>query len=104
MCNLQVLGYATFRDVPKESARVALMHLQHLNVAVKVVTGDNELVAEAICREVGMDTTHILLGSDLDTLSEGALRDALNAATIIARTTPAQKLKVIRRCAQWATS
>lgn len=93
--DLELIGYATFRDVPKSSAREALLHLKRLNVAVKVITGDNELVAAAICREVGMDTTHVMLGSDLDSLSNEALRDALTVSTIIARTTPSQKLKVI---------
>jgi Mg2+-importing ATPase len=93
--SMQLLGYLTFRDVPKESARVALQHLKHLNVAVKVITGDNELVAEAICREVGMDTTHIMIGADVDTLTNEALNDALTVSTIIARATPEQKLKVI---------
>lgn len=94
--DLTISGYVTFRDTPKTSAKEALQHLHHLNVAVKIITGDNELVAQSICRDVGMDATRYMLGSDVDTLSTEALRDALMASTIIARTTPDQKLKVIQ--------
>jgi len=64
-------------DPPKDTATEALQRLHNLNVDVKVLTGDNELVAAYICKQVGMPVEHILLGSQIETMSEADLADAM---------------------------
>lgn len=94
--DLELLGYLTFLDVPKLSAKEALLKLQKLNVAVKVITGDNEIVTQKVCREVGMSVKNILLGADLDTMTETELREKVNTTDVFARVSPEQKMQVIQ--------
>ena len=53
-CDLVLNGYVAFLDPPKETAAAAIRVLQEHGVTVKVVTGDNDLVARKICKEVGL--------------------------------------------------
>jgi P-type Mg2+ transporter len=89
-------GYVAFLDPPKESAKAALEALGNHGVSVKVLTGDNELVAKKICREVGLSTEHVLLGDDVERMSDDALRSAAETATLFARVSPAHKQRIIR--------
>ncbi len=89
-------GYAAFLDPPKESAAVAIRRLSEHGVAVKVVTGDNELVARKVCKEVGLRTDVVLVGDDVETMSDAALADAVEATTLFARVSPAHKERIIR--------
>ena len=66
-------GFAAFQDPPKESAREALRSLGRLGVAVKVVTGDNELVAEHVCRELGLPIGGVLTGAQIQEMDDPAL-------------------------------
>ena len=65
-CDLILNGYVAFLDPPKETATAAIKALQGHGVAVKVLTGDNELVARKICKEVGLSTEFVLLGSEVE--------------------------------------
>src|ERR1017187_2164743 len=67
--NLILRGYVAFLDPPKEGAAAAIDVLQRHGVAVKVVTGDNELVACKICKEVGLSTEFVLLGDAVEKMS-----------------------------------
>ncbi len=89
-------GYVAFLDPPKETAAAAIKALQSHGVSVKVVTGDNDLVARKICKEVGLDTTVMLLGSDVEKMSDTQLADASERATLFARVTPAHKQRIIK--------
>ncbi len=89
-------GYVAFLDPPKESAMEAIHALQGHGVAVKVVTGDNELVARKICKEVGLSTDIVLLGSDVEKMTDAELADAAESATLFARVSPADKQRIIR--------
>ncbi|HSW97284.1 MAG TPA: magnesium-translocating P-type ATPase [Candidatus Saccharimonadales bacterium] len=89
-------GYITFLDVPKKSAKEALEKLHALNVQTKIITGDNEIITQKICREVGIPVDAILLGSDLEKLSDDALMKKVNDVDIFARVTPEQKLRIIQ--------
>src|SRR5208337_582927 len=60
--DLVLTGYVAFLDPPKETARSAIQALQGHGIAVKVLTGDNDLVSCKICSEVGIPTDKILLG------------------------------------------
>lgn len=94
--DMEFLGYLTFLDVPKLSAKEALVKLAKLNVIVKVITGDNEVVTQKVCREVGMHVQNILLGSDLDNMNEQQLKEKVNTTDIFARVSPEQKMRIIQ--------
>ncbi|MBV8620810.1 MAG: magnesium-translocating P-type ATPase [Curvibacter sp.] len=94
---LTLIGYVAFLDPPKESTQPALKALAEHGVAVKVLTGDNELVTAKICRQVGLDTRHILLGSQVEAMDDASLGEAVETHTVFARLTPAQKERIVRR-------
>jgi Mg2+-importing ATPase len=69
--------------------------LHSLNVSVKVITGDNEIITKKICHEVGMNTQNMLLGGDMETMTDEELKKRINDISIFARVTPEQKLRII---------
>ena len=89
-------GYVAFLDPPKETARQAIAALREHGVAVKIITGDNEVVTRKICKEVGLPIEHALLGKDVEKLSDVELQDAAELTTIFAKMSPVQKSRVIR--------
>lgn len=94
-------GFIAFLDPPKESAAPAIAALRAHGVAVKVLTGDNELVARKVCRDVGLDGAGLLLGGTVETMSDAELEDAVERVTLFAKLTPAQKARIIaalQRC------
>ncbi len=91
-----IIGYASFLDVPKVSAKKALTLLHKANVAVKIITGDNEIVTEKVCREVGMAIEGILAGDEIDALPDEQLKEAVQTHNIFARMTPERKMRVIK--------
>jgi Mg2+-importing ATPase len=93
--NLILRGYVAFLDPPKEGAAAAIDVLQRHGVAVKVVTGDNELVACKICKEVGLSTEFVLLGDAVEKMSAEQLADATEKTTLFARVSPAHKQRII---------
>jgi len=96
VADLTFQGYVTFLDIPKKSAKEALEKLHRLNVTTKIITGDNEIVTQKICKEVGMNIQAILLGSDVEKLSDTQLKIEAENANVFARITPEQKLKIIQ--------
>lgn len=94
-CDLVLNGYVAFLDPPKDTAAEAIRVLQQHGVTVKVVTGDNDLVARKICREVGLSTEHVLLGADVENLTDNALAQAAEQATLFARVSPVHKQRII---------
>jgi Mg2+-importing ATPase len=94
--DLVLRGYLAFLDPPKDSARSALAALQRDGVAVKVLTGDNELVSRKICHEVGIAVDHLLLGSQVEHMSDQELADAAVKTALFARLSPAHKQRIIK--------
>ena len=94
--DLILLGFLAFLDPPKDTAAEALKRLHGLSVDVKVLTGDNEIITAYICKEVGMPVEHLLLGSQIETMSEAELAEAANATSVFARLAPAHKERIIR--------
>ncbi len=99
--DLDFAGLLVFLDPPKPSAKASLERLASLGIQVKVVTGDNPVVAEKVCAELGLLTptaagSLTLTGAELDGLDDQALATALERTTIFARVTPAQKARIIR--------
>ena len=72
-----------------------MKRLHSLSVDVKVLTGDNEIVTAYICKEVGMPVEHLLLGSQIETMSEAELAEAANATSVFARLAPVHKERII---------
>ena len=89
-------GYVAFLDPPKETARQAIAALREYGVAVKIITGDNEVVTRKICKEVGLPIEHALLGKDVEKMSDAQLKEAAELTTIFAKMAPVQKSRVIR--------
>jgi len=89
-------GYLAFLDPPKETAASAIKALQTHGITVKVLTGDNELVTRKICQEVGLDAEHMLLGSEVEQLTDEELRTRAEQTTIFARLSPAHKRRIVQ--------
>jgi Mg2+-importing ATPase len=95
-CDLTLDGYVAFLDPPKESATAAIEALQRHGVTVKVVTGDNDLVARKICKEVGLATEFVLLGEDVERMDDEHLAEAAEKTTLFARVSPGHKQRIIK--------
>jgi len=93
--DLTLLGYIAFLDPPKESAGIAIAALARSGVQVKILTGDNDIIARKICREVGVATDDVLIGGDLDKLTDEELARRLETVTVCAKVSPAQKARII---------
>jgi P-type Mg2+ transporter len=92
---LVLAGYIAFLDPPKESAGAAVRALQRQGVQVKVLTGDNEAVTRKVCSMVGIDPGGIVLGSELQALSDAALAEAVEHGTVFAKLAPQQKARIV---------
>jgi len=88
-------GFAAFLDPPKASAGRTIAALSQAGVAVKVLTGDNELVTQHVCRELGIPVTGLLTGSELPTMSDEALSARVRTTNLFCRVTPAQKSRIL---------
>lgn len=95
-CALILRGYVAFLDPPKDSARAAIKAIEGHGVAVKVVTGDNELVARKICSEVGLSTEFVLLGEQVEQMSDAQLAEVAEQTTLFARVSPVHKQRIIK--------
>jgi Mg2+-importing ATPase len=95
-CDLILKGYVAFLDPPKDSAGKAIGALQQHGVTVKVLTGDNDLVTRKVCREVGLNADDILLGSEVETMTDAQLAEAAESTHVFARLSPAHKQRIIR--------
>ncbi|KTC56333.1 magnesium-translocating P-type ATPase, partial [Pseudomonas fluorescens ABAC62] len=94
--NLTLIGYVAFLDPPKESTAPALKALKAHGVAVKVLTGDNELVTAKICREVGLEQQGLLLGNDIESMTDAELAKAVETTNVFAKLTPSHKERIVR--------
>jgi Mg2+-importing ATPase len=94
--DLILLGYLAFFDPPKETATAALEALRKTGVATKILTGDNALVTQKVCRDVGLAIDQLVTGDQLRGLSEAQLTGLAQKANVFARLTPSQKDDIIR--------
>ena len=93
--DLVLRGYVAFLDPPKESTRLALAALDKHGVHVKVLTGDNDIVAKKICGDVGLATGRVVLGHDIEAATDEQLSKLVEEATLFARLSPAHKERVV---------
>ncbi len=94
--DLILQGFLAFLDPPKDTAAEALRRLHGLNVDVKILTGDNEIITAYICKQVGMPVENLLLGSQIEAMDEAQLAEAVSKTRVFARLVPAHKERVVR--------
>src|ERR1019366_2601903 len=94
--NLVLTGYLAFLDPPKDTAKTAIAALRQHGVTVKVLTGDNDLVTRKVCTEVGINAEKILLGNDVEKMSDEQLAAAVDGTDVYARLSPAHKKRVVQ--------
>jgi Mg2+-importing ATPase len=93
---LVLRGYVAFLDPPKETAARALAALHKHGVAVKILTGDNPLISRKVCKDVGLIADPMLLGGDVEKMSDSELAESTEKTVLFARLSPAHKQRVIR--------
>ncbi|MDT3252301.1 magnesium-translocating P-type ATPase [Serratia sp. root2] len=89
-------GYVAFLDPPKESTAPALAALKKSGVTVKILTGDNELVAAKVCKDVGLAADHVLCGSEIERMTDEQLAQAAARTTVFAKLTPMHKERIVK--------
>lgn len=90
-----LLGYLAFFDAPKKTASAAIEKLQKLHVGVRVLTGDQRSTAVSICRRLGIDTTEVLTGRELDSLTDDEAPVKIERTTVFAELSPRQKVQIL---------
>ena len=93
---LVLRGYVAFLDPPKDTVTRALEALHKHGVTVKILTGDNHLISRKVCKDVGLLADPMLLGADVEKMSDPELAEAAERTTLFARLSPAHKERVIR--------
>jgi Mg2+-importing ATPase len=88
-------GFLAFFDPPREDVQETLEALRRDGIEVKILTGDNDLVARHICERVGLDGTSIVLGDHLDDMNDAALQHVAEQTKVFARVSPAQKNRIL---------
>ncbi|MDO8489868.1 MAG: magnesium-translocating P-type ATPase [bacterium] len=89
------VGFVAFLDPPKKGARESIHDLEHLGIETKILTGDNEILTQKICRDLGIPVKGTLLGKDIAALNDQQLRSASAEVSIFARVSPEQKERII---------
>jgi P-type Mg2+ transporter len=98
--DLILKGYVAFLDPPKETAEKAIAALRKIGVTVKVLTGDNDLVTRKVCKEVGLVADELILGSQIETMTDEQLAVSAERVHVFARVSPAHKQRIIRALQQ----
>jgi Mg2+-importing ATPase len=94
--DLTLEGYVAFLDPPKESALAAIQALERDGVRLKVLTGDNELVAREVCKQVGLVIDQVLLGDSVERMTDAELSEAAEEIVLFARVSPNHKRRIIK--------
>jgi len=93
---LTLIGYIAFLDPPKESAAPALRALAAHGIRVVVLTGDNEPVTACVCKQVGLAVDKVLLGAEVEAMTDAALALAVEEHRVFAKLTPLHKERIVR--------
>ena len=94
--NMVLIGFIGFLDPPKESAKEAIQKLNKAGIRVVVLTGDNSEVTKCICKKVNINSKEIVIGSQLDKLSDRAVLRILKKTNIFVKLSPIQKARIVR--------
>ncbi|WP_199233742.1 magnesium-translocating P-type ATPase [Pedobacter sp. HMWF019] len=95
-CNLILTGFIGFLDPAKSSAKPAIEGLLKLGVNVKVLTGDNDVVTRKVCRDVGISIEQVLLGPEIEQMTDPELAAQLDSTSIFAKLSPIQKSRIVK--------
>jgi Mg2+-importing ATPase len=90
------IGFVAFLDPPKISVEHTLRRMQEFGIAIKIITGDNELVSARIAREIELEVSGIVVGTDMDHLSDHELAKRVEHTNLFARVNPEQKMRIIK--------
>ncbi|MEJ2002820.1 MAG: HAD-IC family P-type ATPase [Maritimibacter sp.] len=93
---LTFLGFVGLTDPPREEVQAAVAAAQSAGIRVIMITGDAAATAQAVARQVGLKVAQVLIGRDIEALSDSALDEALRGDVIFARTAPADKMRLVR--------
>lgn len=93
--DMVLMGYLAFLDPPKETTASAIRALKEHGVTTKILTGDNDKVTRTICAQVGLQVRNMLLGTDLEQMSDAELAKAAQTTDVFAKLTPDQKARVV---------
>ncbi|MGB0037077.1 MAG: magnesium-translocating P-type ATPase [Candidatus Acidiferrales bacterium] len=93
--SLVLVGYLAFADPPSPDAAASLAGMNRDGIKVKILTGDNELVARHVCEQVGLSNPTIVMGDELERTSDPALQHLAETTTVFARVSPMQKHRII---------
>ena len=93
--DMVLIGFLAFLDPPKDTTKAAVQALTEYGVSVKILTGDNGKVTRAICSQVGLDAENMLLGSEIDALTDAQLGRLAAGVTVFAKLSPAQKARIV---------
>ena len=94
-CDMVLIGFVGFLDPPKDSAKTAVDALREHGVRTVVLTGDSEGVAVKVCSKVGVSTSVLLLGTQVEHMNDSELSSAVNTCSLFAKLSPSQKHRVI---------
>ena len=93
--NMTLVGYLSFFDAPKQTAKESVAALKRLKVAPKILTGDQAAIAVSVCRRVGISAETVLTGAKLDEMTDSELRTAVEKIYVFAELTPGQKVRLV---------
>ena len=94
--DMVLTGFIGFLDPAKPSAKASIEALQKLGVTMKVLTGDNEIITKKICREVGIPVNKILMGAEIERMSDEDLKAQIDEVSILAKLSPIQKSRIVK--------
>ena len=93
--NMTFIGFVAFLDPPKKDAQDTIKKLNKIGIKTKIITGDNQYATLNICKNAGLNSTNILLGSDIDKLNDEELLTKIEEVDIYARMNPLQKERIV---------
>lgn len=93
--NMTFIGFVAFLDPPKKDAQDTIKKLNKIGIKTKIITGDNQYATLNICKSAGLNSTNILLGSDIDKLNDEELLTKIEKVDIYARMNPLQKERIV---------
>ena len=94
--DMVLTGFIGFLDPAKPSAKASIEALHKLGVTMKVLTGDNEIITKKICREVGIPVNKILMGGEIENMTDDELKAQIGDVSILAKLSPIQKSRIVK--------
>jgi len=93
---LILVGFLAFFDPPKKTASKTIQDLEDLGISIKILTGDNDIVTRKICQEVNIKADKILLGKDMEKMSDEDLAKEVENTYVFAKLSPYDKERIIK--------